>query len=135
MASRTVAVLTVRPEPSTMIKASPERSAPKMLITSRAIDVNIQNIRLFTRIRKTFVTHKDLLLELEKLRNTSKTHAGKIAVIFKYPRAPRSASFRRRSISLGLIVALALVRPFFVATRSDTSFQYPLLVAPRLAER
>ena len=28
--------------------------------------------------------HKDLLLELEKLRNTSKEHGGKIQVIFRY---------------------------------------------------
>ncbi|MEO8589455.1 MAG: ORF6N domain-containing protein, partial [Flavobacteriales bacterium] len=49
-----------------------------------AAAVNIQIIRVFTRMRELLLTHKDLLLELEKLRNTSKTHAGKIAVIFKY---------------------------------------------------
>ena len=49
-----------------------------------AVAVNIQIIRLFTRMRKMLVTHKDVLLELEKLRNTSKARAGKIAVIFKY---------------------------------------------------
>lgn len=35
-------------------------------------------------MRKMLVTHKDVLLELEKMRSTSKAHAGKIAVIFKY---------------------------------------------------
>lgn len=49
-----------------------------------AVAVNIQIIRLFTRMRKMLVTHKDVLLELEKMRSTSKAHAGKIAVIFKY---------------------------------------------------
>lgn len=55
-----------------------------VLSSPRAIAVNIQIIRLFTRMRKALVNHKDLLLQLEKLRHTSKEHSGKIAVIFKY---------------------------------------------------
>lgn len=55
-----------------------------VLNSPRAVAVNIQIIRLFTRMRKILMTHKDLLLQLEKLRHTSKEHAGKIAVIFKY---------------------------------------------------
>lgn len=43
-----------------------------------------QVIRAFARMRELLLTYKDLLLELEKLRNTSKKHAGKIAVNFKY---------------------------------------------------
>ena len=55
-----------------------------VLNSPHAVAVNIQIIRLFTRMRKMLVTHKDLLLQLEKLRNTSKEHAGKFTVIFKY---------------------------------------------------
>lgn len=55
-----------------------------VLKSPRARAVNIQIMRLFVRMRELLLTHKDLLLELEKLRNTSKAHAGKIAVIFKY---------------------------------------------------
>ena len=55
-----------------------------VLKSQRARAVNIQIMRLFVRMREMLVTHKDLLLELEKLRNTSKEHTGRIAVIFKY---------------------------------------------------
>ncbi|MGV9013865.1 MAG: ORF6N domain-containing protein [Flavobacteriales bacterium] len=55
-----------------------------VLNSERAIGVNIQIIRLFTRMREMLLTHKDLILELEKLLNSSKEHAGKIRVIFRY---------------------------------------------------
>ncbi|MBP7407785.1 MAG: ORF6N domain-containing protein [Flavobacteriales bacterium] len=55
-----------------------------VLKNPRAREVNIQIMRLFVKMRELLLTHKDLLLELEKLRNTSKAHGGKIAVIFKY---------------------------------------------------
>lgn len=55
-----------------------------VLRSERAVLMSIQIIRVFTRMRELLLTHKDLLLQLEKLRNTSKEHGGKIAVIFKY---------------------------------------------------
>ncbi|MFZ1694196.1 MAG: hypothetical protein WAT74_13435, partial [Flavobacteriales bacterium] len=55
-----------------------------VLNSKTAIAVNIQIIRVFTRMREMLLTHKDLLLELEKMRNTSKEHSGKIQVIFRY---------------------------------------------------
>jgi phage regulator Rha-like protein len=55
-----------------------------VLRSERAVLMSIQIIRVFTRMREMLVTHKDLLLQLEKLRHTSKEHTGKIAVIFKY---------------------------------------------------
>ena len=55
-----------------------------VLNSQRAIAVNIQIIRLFTRMRKVMVTHKDILLELERLRAASKEHGGKIQMIFRY---------------------------------------------------
>jgi hypothetical protein len=39
-----------------------------VLNSQRAIAVNIQIIRLFTRMRKMFLTHKDLLIEMEEIR-------------------------------------------------------------------
>ncbi len=44
--------------------------------------VNIQVFRLFTRIRKMPMIHKDLLLQLERSHNNSKRHAGTIAAVF-----------------------------------------------------
>lgn len=55
-----------------------------VLRSERAVLMSIQIIRVFTRMRELLLTHKDLLLELEKLRNSSKEHSGKIAVIFRY---------------------------------------------------
>lgn len=55
-----------------------------VLKNKRAREVNVQIMRLFVKMRELLLTHKDLLLQLEKLRNTSKEHSGKIAVIFKY---------------------------------------------------
>lgn len=55
-----------------------------ILKSQRARAVNIQIMRLFVKMREHLLTHNDVLLQLEKLRNTSKEHAGKIAVIFKY---------------------------------------------------
>ncbi len=55
-----------------------------VLRSERAVLMSIQIIRVFTRMREMLLTHKDLLLELEKLRNTSKEHGGKIQVIFRY---------------------------------------------------
>ncbi len=55
-----------------------------VLRSERAVLMSIQVIRVFTRMREMLLTHKDLLLELEKLRTTSKEHGGKIQVIFRY---------------------------------------------------
>lgn len=55
-----------------------------VLKNPRARAVNIQIMRLFVRMREMLLTHKDLLLELEKVNNTSKTHGRKIEVIFRY---------------------------------------------------
>jgi hypothetical protein len=55
-----------------------------VLRSERAVLMSIQIIRVFTRMRELLLTHKELLVQLEKLRNTSKEHSGKISVIFKY---------------------------------------------------
>lgn len=53
-----------------------------VLNSETAIDVNIQIIRVFTRMREMLTTHKELLLQLEKLRGTVSHHSRDIKVIF-----------------------------------------------------
>ena len=45
-----------------------------ILNSKTAIEVNIQIIRIFTRIREMLITHKDVLLKLEKLEKTMLKH-------------------------------------------------------------
>ncbi len=53
-----------------------------VLKSPRAIAVNIQIIRLFTRMRTMLITHKELLLELEKLNGRVSHHSRDIKAIF-----------------------------------------------------
>lgn len=53
-----------------------------VLNSPRAIAVNIQIIRLFTRMRDMLVNPKDLLLALENLRGTVSHNSRDIKVIF-----------------------------------------------------
>ena len=61
-----------------------------------AINVNIQIIRVFTKMRQLFLTHKDILLQLEKIEQKLTNHDDDIALIFEYlkqllnpPQTPR----------------------------------------------
>lgn len=54
-----------------------------VLNSHTAIEVNIQIVRVFTRMRELLSTHKELLLQLEKLRSTVSHHGRDIKVIFK----------------------------------------------------
>ncbi|MBL0128995.1 MAG: ORF6N domain-containing protein [Flavobacteriales bacterium] len=54
-----------------------------VLNSAAAIAVNIQIIRAFAKIRELLANHKDLLLALEKLRNTVGHNSRDIKVIFK----------------------------------------------------
>ena len=45
-----------------------------ILNSERAIAVNIQIIRIFTKLREMIVTHKDILLQLEKLEKKVSQH-------------------------------------------------------------
>lgn len=49
-----------------------------------AIRVNIQIIRVFTRMRQMLLTHKDILLQLEKMERKLTGHDEGIQQIFKY---------------------------------------------------
>jgi hypothetical protein len=97
-----------------------------VLNSMAAIAVNIQVIRVFTKMRELLVNHKDLLLALEKLRGTVSHNSRDIKVIFNilkrmdrrsatvpsWPRSPRSVrplgsrrtrvELRRRRTAQGL---------------------------------
>lgn len=53
-----------------------------VLNSETAIDVNIQIIRVFAKMRELLANHKDLLLALEKLRGTVSHNSRDIKVIF-----------------------------------------------------
>ena len=55
-----------------------------VLNSPRAISVNLQIIRLFSRMRKMLLTHKDLLLEMEEIRKKVTGQDEKIELIFNY---------------------------------------------------
>jgi hypothetical protein len=76
-----------------------------VLNSARAIKVNIQIIRIFTRIREMLLTHKDILLKLEQLESKVNRNDQDIQLIFKYlkqllnpPQQPRPRiGFRRKN--------------------------------------
>jgi hypothetical protein len=68
-----------------------------------AIQVHIQIIRVFAKMREILFTHKDILLQLEKIEKKLTGHDEDIAIIFQYlkklltpPQPPRTRiGFRR----------------------------------------
>ena len=55
-----------------------------VLNSERAIQVNIQIVRVFTRMREILGSHKELLLRLEKIAHKLAEHDDQILVIFEY---------------------------------------------------
>ncbi len=55
-----------------------------VLNSSRAIQVNIQIIRVFTKMRELLSSHKEILSKLEQLENKDIEQDDKIILIFKY---------------------------------------------------
>ena len=55
-----------------------------ILNSERAIVVNIRVIRIFTKMREMLLTHKDILLQLEKIEQRICTHDSQIELIFNY---------------------------------------------------
>lgn len=55
-----------------------------VLNSERAIEMNIQIVRVFTKIRELLLTHKDILLQLEKIEKKLTGHDEDIALIFQY---------------------------------------------------
>ena len=54
-----------------------------VLNSDRAIEVNIQIVRIFTQIREMLLTNKDILLKLEILEKKAAGHDEEIRVIFE----------------------------------------------------
>lgn len=54
-----------------------------ILNSERAIAVNIQIIRIFSRLREMVLTHTDILLQLEKIERKISEHDKDIGMIFK----------------------------------------------------
>jgi len=55
-----------------------------VLNSKRAIQVNIQIVRIFSKMREILLTHKDLLLKMEKMEYLQERQGEDIDVIFKY---------------------------------------------------
>ena len=54
-----------------------------VLNSPRAIQVNVRIIRIFTRMRELVMTHKDILLKLEKLEHETSRNRTDLQKIFK----------------------------------------------------
>ena len=75
-----------------------------VLNSERAIEVNIQIVRVFTKMREMLLTHKDILLQLEKIEKKLTGHDDDLALVFKYlkqllnpPQPPRNrVGFKRK---------------------------------------
>jgi hypothetical protein len=76
-----------------------------VLNSETAVRVHIQIIRVFAKMRELLLTHKDILLQLEKIENKLTGHDEDIQLIFKYlkqllnPAQPprRKIGFRRKN--------------------------------------
>jgi len=55
-----------------------------VLNSERAIQVNIQIVRVFTRMREILTSHKDLVLKLERIAKKLAEHDDQFLVIFEY---------------------------------------------------
>ena len=57
-----------------------------VLRSERAMKMSIRIIEVFVKVREMLLTHKDILLKLEKLEQTLSGHDDKILLIFEYLR-------------------------------------------------
>ena len=55
-----------------------------VLNSERAINVNIQIIRIFTRIRQMLMDNTELRLEIEKIKKKVDNHDKNMEVVFQY---------------------------------------------------
>jgi hypothetical protein len=74
-----------------------------VLGSERAIQVNIQIMRIYTKLRGMLLDHKDILLKLERLEHTVGDNATKFEIVFTYlkelltpePASSRAIGFKR----------------------------------------
>lgn len=55
-----------------------------VLNSERAIQVNIQIVRIFNKMQEMILTHKDLFIELDKMKQQLSEHDEKILIVFEY---------------------------------------------------
>lgn len=55
-----------------------------ILNSDRAIHVNIQIVRIYNKMREILITHKDLLFEIERIKNQLSNHEDRILLVFAY---------------------------------------------------
>jgi phage regulator Rha-like protein len=55
-----------------------------VLNSDRAIEVNVQIVRIFNRMREMLISNQEILLKLEQLERKVDSHEDDIQVIFKY---------------------------------------------------
>jgi len=55
-----------------------------VLNSDKAIEVNIQLVRIFTRMREMLLTHKDILLQIEEMRKSVASQDDRIDLIYNY---------------------------------------------------
>ncbi len=55
-----------------------------VLNSSRAIKVNIQIIRIFTRIRQMYIDNTDIRLEIEKIKSKLDNQDKNMEIVFRY---------------------------------------------------
>ena len=67
-----------------------------VLNSERAILVNIQIIRIFTRVRELLIPNKDILKKLMDLENKGLDHDKKIKMIFEYLQQLKDSEAERR---------------------------------------
>jgi phage regulator Rha-like protein len=55
-----------------------------VLYSKRAIQINIQIVRVFIKMREILMEHKEILQQLENIQNDLAKHDEKIILIFEY---------------------------------------------------
>jgi len=55
-----------------------------VLNSQRAVEVNVQIVRIFIKIRETILSHQHLLLEMEDIKKLTANHDEQIQLIFDY---------------------------------------------------
>lgn len=55
-----------------------------VLNSDKAIDMNVQIIKIFTKMRELLLTHKDILLQLENMRKSIDGQEDRIDMIYNY---------------------------------------------------
>ena len=55
-----------------------------VLSSDRAIDVNIQIMRIFTQIRRMYIDNTELRLDIEKIKNKLDNQDKNMEIVFRY---------------------------------------------------